>query len=88
MKLLSDAVWRTLADELEAKRFDLRKANERIDRLTEAVAKRNDLQIVMPQTQLPQVYAAPSKEIEKGSGWFDTRPAVPPVAPKSGGSKQ
>lgn len=78
MKLLSNAVWLLLKDELEAKRLDLRRAHERIDRLIEAVSHKQNIPIVMPQAELPRFQ--PAVVLEKGSGYFDMKP-IPPIPP-------
>lgn len=75
---------KSLAAEVLWLRTQLEKDRERIDRLTEALAKKNDLNIVMPQAALP-VYATGHIEKEKSSGWFDMKPPVSPVSPKTSG---
>lgn len=73
---------KALAAEVLWLRSQLEKDRERIDRLTEALAKKNDLNIVMPQAPLP-VYSTGHIEKEKSSGWFDTKPPVSPVSPRN-----
>jgi hypothetical protein len=79
MKFLSSEVWKVLVDELDAKREDLRKANERIDRLTEALARKSDVSLFMPQAPIPELR---QHVLEKSSGWFDNKP-IPVIPPKS-----
>ena len=79
MKILSNAVWDLLQHELTQKSEDLRKANERIDRLVEALAAKQNIPLVMPQAELPRFKAAP-EPLEKIPGWFDNKP-IPKIAP-------
>lgn len=78
MKFLSNDVWLLLQRELEAKDQLLRKAYERIDRLTEALAHKREIPLIMPQAELPRFQPAPV--LEKSSGWFDNKP-VPKIPP-------
>ncbi len=69
-----------IQEELRAKDHHLRRANERIDRLTEAMASKQHIPLIMPQAELPKFQAAPT--LEKSSGWFDNKPI--PAKPPSG----
>lgn len=79
MKFLSNAVWQLLEQELLGKDEQLRKANERIDRLVEALASKQNIPLVMPQAELPRFQPAP-EPLEKIPGWFDNKP-IPKIAP-------
>lgn len=63
-------VWDYLQRDLEAKQADLRKAYERIDRLSEALAHKADIPLVMPQTE-PRVV---NQILEKSATWWDLKP--------------
>ena len=84
----SSKIEKALALEVEWLRRQLEKKDERIDRLTEALAKIAEVPLVMPQTPEPLTThvrrAAQAQVIEKSSGWFDTKPA--PVTQNSGGN--
>lgn len=69
LKLIPNSVWKLLEAEMQAKREDLRKAHERIDRLTEALARKHEVSLAMPVAERP----APM-EIIPASGWFDNKP--------------
>jgi hypothetical protein len=79
---VSRKVWTLLIAEMDSKERHLRKAYERIDRLTEALSQRNHIPLIMPQAELPKFEAV--KELEKIPGWFDNkpRPVNPPVGEK------
>jgi hypothetical protein len=79
MKFLSNAVWDVLKQELARKDEDLRKAYERIDRLVEALAVKQNIPLIMPQAELPRFKPAP-EPLEKIPGWFDNKP-LPQIAP-------
>lgn len=81
MKVISNDVWKVLSEELAAKRAELAKANERIDRLTEALARKAEIPLYMPQAPISELQHA----LEKSSGWFDTQVRV--IPPTSGGNK-
>lgn len=72
-------VEKALAREVEFLRRQLELDRARIDKLTEALASRNQIPLIMPQQDLPKFEAAPVRAIEPGSGYFDTKefPAVP-----------
>ena len=75
---------KALAAEVLWLRSQLEKDRERIDRLTEALAKKSELNLVMPQAPLPN-FSTGHVEREKSSGWFDTKPPSPPARPKTSG---
>lgn len=66
-------------------RSQLEKSQERIDRLTEALAKKNELSLVMPQTPVQMPEFVGHHPLEKSPGWFDHRSA-PSVKNNSGGT--
>lgn len=70
-----------LAKEVEWLRRQLEKSQERIDRLTEAVARKEGTPIYMPQAELPKFV---SNAPEKSPGWWDQKPAqiIPPIGGK------
>lgn len=78
MKFLSNAVWDLLKAQLAEKDRQLARASERIDRLTEALAQKQHIPLIMPQAELSKFYPAPT--LEKSSGWFDNKP-IPKIAP-------
>ena len=77
MKLVSDAVWNAIQAELEAKREDVR-------RLTEALARKNDVPLYLPVQSTPEQRQF---AVESSSGWFDTKP-IPVIPPKIGDKRQ
>jgi hypothetical protein len=89
LKFLSEAAWKVIEGTISAQREDLRMAHERIDRLTEALSKREQIPLIMPQTvhPIPQ-NALPSFGLENSPGWFDVRRPVPPTPPKVGGNSK
>jgi hypothetical protein len=72
---LSNEVWELLKAELTSKDQQLRKAHERIDRLTESLAAKQHIPLIMPQAELPRFQ--PAVILEKGSGYFDMKPILP-----------
>jgi len=80
MKILSNAVWEVLKEELARKDDELRKSHERIDRLVEALAVKQNIPLIMPQAELPRFKPAPVESLEKIPGWFDNKP-IPKIAP-------
>jgi hypothetical protein len=66
-KLISKDAWRVIEETIAAQREDLRKSQERIDRLCEALSRKEGLSLVMPQAPMPTV-------LEKSPGWFDVKP--------------
>jgi hypothetical protein len=74
-------VWLSLQRSLNEREADLRKAYERIDRLSEALAHKADIPLVMPQVE-PRIV---NQILEKSATWFDNRPHV---IPNSGEKKQ
>lgn len=77
MKILSNGVWEVFLAELHSKDELLRKAYERIDRLTEAIAHKQNIPIVMPQAELPKF--VPAITLERSPGWFDNKRPNPPA---------
>lgn len=80
---ISRKVWELLLSEMASKETHLRMAYERIDRLTEALAQKQHIPLIMPQAELPKF--EPIKELEKIPGYWDTKP-FPKTAPS--GAKQ
>lgn len=78
MKILPNAVWEVLKAELASKDQQLRRAQERIDRLVEALSQKNHVPLIMPQAELPKF--EPAATLEKSPGWFDNKP-LPPIPP-------
>lgn len=68
-------------------RAQLERAHERIDRLTEGLARKNGGELIMPQAPLPRFDPGPYREKEKSSGWWDTVKPTPPASPKTSGGK-
>lgn len=81
MKILSNAVWEVLQSELEFLRAEAKRDKERLDRLVEALSRKQNLPVVMPQAELPRF--EPAKVLEKSSGWFDNKP-LPKVTSPTG----
>lgn len=90
MKFLSNASWELIADLIKYQREQLAHERACVDRLTEAVARKEQVPLVMPQAPQTPVYPRgnPQQVLEKGSGYFDTRPpeAPTPKPIKSGGN--
>lgn len=83
MKILSNAVWEVLSAQLAEKDRLIQRAHERIDRLVEAVSRKQNIPIIMPQAELPKFQ--PAVTLERSPGYFDTKP-IPPIPPS--GAKQ
>ena len=81
MKFVSEDMLKLLADELRAKREELQLAHQRIDALMQALAAKGGTPLLMPRTLPPF-----PQELEKSSGYFDTKRSVIPPA-ISGGNK-
>jgi hypothetical protein len=77
---VSRKVWELLLSEMQSKETHLRKAYERIDRLTEGIAAKQQFPLIMPQAELPKF--APVKELEKIPGYFDLKPKTAPSGAK------
>jgi hypothetical protein len=87
MKILSDSSWRLIEDLIKYQREQLAKERERVDRLTEAVARKEQVPLVMPQAPSVAVYPKGTQSLEKGSGYFDVRRPEPPKTPEVHGGK-
>lgn len=66
-------VEKALAAEVLFLREQLVRANERCDRLTEALARKNDLQLVMPQTPVQMPAHVGHQPLEKSEQWYGTK---------------
>ena len=73
MKILSNAAWKVISETLVWQREQLQKDREERNRLLEALGRKHDLPIVMPQADLATF---PSEVIES-TGWFDSKPVRP-----------
>lgn len=72
MRLITRSEEKLLRDRIEQQARDLREHQERIDRLVEAVARKDGgVSVRMPQIHLPQFDDKPPAE--KGAGWFDQK---------------
>ena len=82
MRFISKSEEKFLRDTIEQKTRELREHQERIDRLTEALARKEGQVIVrMPHIHLPEFDDRPAPE--KGSGWFDQKAnPLPPEVKK------
>lgn len=81
MKLLSNSAWRVIEELIADQRMEAKRDRERIDRLTEALARKEQVPLMMPQATRVAVYPfgqAGSPHIpEPSSGWYDTVPPKP-----------
>jgi hypothetical protein len=87
-KLIPNSVWRVLEEDRQRTNQALSQAWERIDRLTEALARKNEAQLYMPPSATREQLlerAQQSANFEKSAGWYDTKPI--PVVTKTGGTK-
>lgn len=89
MKFVSNRAWQVIEDVIADQRAQLAHANARIDRLMEAVARKELVPLQMPAPPTNSLTGFVKRDIpapEISPGWFDTRPStfgpVPPVAPK------
>jgi hypothetical protein len=83
-KIISNAVWQVLTQELDRKHLALEQAQARIDRLVEALGRRDRVPIFMPQT--PTINSNPDIALEASEGWFDKVP-FPALKPPGGNSQ-
>jgi len=90
VKLLSNSAWQVIEEVIADQRAQLAKDRERIDRLTEALARKEQVPLVMPQATCVAVYpfGGTPQITERSSGWYDTVPPKAPTEPKLGGTKQ
>jgi hypothetical protein len=80
---LSNKAWSVFTQQLLWKDEQLKKANERIDRLVEALAAKQNIPLIMPQAELPQFKPAPVLEKIPGHfDYFNPKPVAP--TPPSG----
>jgi len=79
VRFISKAEEQFLRSTIEQKTRELREHQERIDRLVEALTRKEGHAVRMPSIHLPEF--DDKKPAEKGSGWFDMKASpLPPGA--------